>query len=137
MKVFVPKVDPNLSKRPGVSFSSLKVWPPYPAPHGSLGRYFNETFRATLTNLWACRRLVAITVAVALVIGIVLSLTMPKRYTAEAYLRDALKVEDGTLNNKTDDGAVVAMDASMLVETQSRLLQSQAIAHRVRATPRS
>jgi len=70
-------------------------------------------------------------VAVALAIGIILALTMPKQYTAEAYLRDALKVEDNTLYNKAEDRAVVAIDASMLVETQSRLLQSQAIAHRV------
>ena len=35
------------------------------------------------------------------------------------------------MDDKTGNGAVIAIDASMLVETQSRLLQSQAIAQRV------
>ena len=64
---------------------------------------------------------------------------MPKRYTAEAYVRDAFKPEEasliddkiGLIDDKTGNAAVVAIDASMLVETQSRLLQSRAIAQRV------
>ena len=119
-------------KRREVSFSSLKACPAHPAPDGSLGPYFNERFRATLTNVWRRRRLVIATVAVALVIGIALALTMPKRYTAEAYVRDAFKAEEATLiDKKAGIGAVIAIDASMLVQTQSRLLQSRAIAQRV------
>ena len=58
---------------------------------GSLGPYFNERFHTTLTNVWRRRRLVIATVAVALVIGIALALTMPKRYTAEAYVRERVQ----------------------------------------------
>ena len=128
----MPKVDSNSSRRRGVSFSSLKVYPAHPAPDGSLGPYFNERFRATLTNVWRRRRLVIATVAVALVIGIALTLTMPKQYTAEAYVREAFGAEEATLiDDKTGNATIIAIDASMLVETQSRLLQSQAIAQRV------
>ena len=64
---------------------------------GSLGPYYNERFHTTLTNVWRRRRLVIATVAVALAIGIVIALTMPKQYTAEAYVREPFKAEEATL----------------------------------------
>ena len=36
-------------------------------------------------------------VAVALVLGIIASLTMPKRYTAEAFIREGLAAEFGCI----------------------------------------
>jgi len=123
----VPKVDCNSPKRSAHPVPDPEG--PF-SPYGSLGPYYNERFQATLTNLWRRRRLVIATVAVTLAIGIALSFTMPKRYTAEAYVREPFKAEEATiLDDKT--GNAVGIDASMLVETQSRLLQSQAIAQRV------
>ena len=40
-----------------------------------------------LTVVWRHKLLVLATIAAALVIGIALALVMPKRYTAEAYVR--------------------------------------------------
>jgi len=109
----------------------------HPAPDGplayydvSLGPYYSETLRNTLANVWRSRRLVIATVAVALAIGIVIALARPKQYTAEAYVREPFKAEEATL---MDDklGNAVSIDASMLVETQSRILKSQEIARRV------
>ena len=80
-------------KRREVSSSSPKICPAHQAPEGSLGPYFNERFRATLTNVWRRKLLVIATVAVALAIGIALALMMPKRYTAEAYVREAFRLK--------------------------------------------
>jgi uncharacterized protein involved in exopolysaccharide biosynthesis len=97
----------------------------------SLGSYYEGTLRVTLRLMWRNKLLVLATVAAALVIGIALALVMPTRYTAQAYVRgdfpDAVVASYG----KSSGGAVVASDASMLVETRSRLLQSQQVARRV------
>jgi len=121
----VSKVDSN--SRPSHPEPDGSLGPYYDGP---LGPYYNEKLHTTLTNVWRRRRLVIATVTVAFAVGIALALTMPKQYTGEAYVREPFKAEEATL---TDDkaGNAVGIDASMLVETQSRLMQSQAIAQRV------
>jgi uncharacterized protein involved in exopolysaccharide biosynthesis len=97
-----------------------------------LGAYYEQKLRATLTNVWRHKLLVLVTVAVALVIGIAVTLMMPKQYTAEGYVRHAFGAEDTTLTNeKSGAGSVIGIDASNLVETDSRLLASPALAQRV------
>ena len=101
-----------------------------------LGYHFEGALRATLTSVWDRKLLVAATAAGALMIGIVALLTTPPRYTAEAYVRgdfaDSFSTSYRTSSGGTSSGGtVVALDASMLVETRSRLLQSQQIARRV------
>jgi len=98
----------------------------------SLGPHYDQTLQGALTNIWRHKLLVLVTVAVALVIGVALTLMMPKKYTATAYLSDTFSAEDATLTEKKSTaGATIGVDASMLVETQSRLLQSPAFAQRV------
>ena len=97
-------------------------------PH--LGSYYEDTLRVMLTVVWRQKLLVLATIAAALVIGIALALVMPKRYTAEAYVGGGF-ADAATSYEKRGGGGVIAVDASMLVETRSRLLQSQQLARRV------
>ena len=101
----------------------------------SLGSHYERTLRVTLRLIWRNKLLVLATIAAALVIGIALALVMPTRYTAEAYVRGDFP-DAVTSYGKSDGGAIVAgslvaLDASILVETRSRLLQSQMLARRV------
>ena len=98
----------------------------------ALGAYYQQKLRATLTNVWRHKLLVLVTVAVALVIGIAVTLMMPKQYMAEAYVRHEFGAEDTTLTNgKSGAGSIIGIDASNLVETDSRLLASPALGQRV------
>ena len=96
----------------------------------SLGSYYEDTLRKMLTVVWPQKLLVLATIAAALVIGIALALVMPKRYTAEAYVGGGF-ADAATSYEKRGGGGVITVDASMLVETRSRLLQSQQLARRV------
>jgi uncharacterized protein involved in exopolysaccharide biosynthesis len=101
----------------------------------SLGAYYDGTLRVILTDVWRQKLLVLATIAAALVIGITLALVMPKRYTAEALVREGFAdavtyAKDGGERVITGE-RVIGLDASMLVETRSRLLQSQWLARRV------
>jgi uncharacterized protein involved in exopolysaccharide biosynthesis len=101
----------------------------------SLGGYYEQKLRVALTNVWRHKLLVLVTVAVALVIGIAVMLMMPKKYTVEAYVRHAFGAEETTLTDEKSgtggSGSVIGIDASNLVETESRLLASPAFARRV------
>jgi uncharacterized protein involved in exopolysaccharide biosynthesis len=98
----------------------------------SLGPHYEQKLRVTFTDVWRHKLLVLVTVAVVLVIGITLTLMVPKRYTAEAYVRHAFGAGEITsTDEKSGAGANIGIDASMLVETESRLLQSPALAQRV------
>lgn len=94
----------------------------------SLGPYYQEKLRIKLTNVWRNKLLVLATVSVALMIGIALALMMPKTYTAEAYIREGL-VTKGV--SDASGGAAIPVEASVLVETRSRLLQSRQLAREV------
>ena len=96
----------------------------------SLGSYYEDRLRVILTGVWRHKLLVLATIAAALVIGITLALVMPKRYTAEASVREGF-ADAVTSYGKSGGGGVIALDASMLVETRSRLLQSRWLARRV------
>jgi uncharacterized protein involved in exopolysaccharide biosynthesis len=98
----------------------------------SLGPHYEDKLRVVLTNVWRRKLMIIVTVAAALVIGIVLAIMMPKRYTAVAYLREGFGTEETiSADDKTGTPKIIALDASMLVETRARLLQSQQLAQRV------
>jgi len=107
------------------------------ARDASLGPYYNQKLRATLTDLWRHKLLIMATVAASLGVGIALALIMPKSYTAEVYLRggfepeEAISTSSTSLDRTGSTGSVITLDASMLAETRSRLLQSQLLAQRV------
>ena len=95
-----------------------------------LGSYYEDTLRVMLAVVWRQKLLVLATIAAALMIGIALALVTPKRYTAEAYVGGGF-ADAATTYEKRGSGGVIAVDASMLVETRSRVLQSQQLARRV------
>ena len=98
----------------------------------SLGRHYEDKLLVVLTNVWRHKLMIIATVAVALVIGIALAIMMPKQYTAAAYLQGGFGPEEAiSPDDKTSTGRVLALDASMLVETQARVLQSLQLAQRV------
>jgi uncharacterized protein involved in exopolysaccharide biosynthesis len=94
----------------------------------SLGPHYEEKLRVTLTNVWRNKLLVIATVTAALMIGIALALMMPKTYTAEAYIREGFATKAVP---DASGGAAISVDASVLVETRSRLLQSRQLARGV------
>jgi uncharacterized protein involved in exopolysaccharide biosynthesis len=95
----------------------------------SLGSHYEEKVRLALANVWRNKLLLIATAAAALVIGIALTLAMPKRYTAEAYIRGVTTEEAAASDGK--NGAIIGLDASVLVQTRSHLLQSQQFARQV------
>jgi uncharacterized protein involved in exopolysaccharide biosynthesis len=101
----------------------------------SLGPHYEDKLLVVLTNIWRRKLMIMVTVAAALVIGIALSIMMPKQYTGVAYLREGFGAEEAISpddkTSTTSTGKIIALDASMLVETRSRLLQSQQLAQRV------
>jgi uncharacterized protein involved in exopolysaccharide biosynthesis len=98
----------------------------------SLGPHYEDKLGVVLTNVWRHKLMIIVTVAAALVIGIALTVAMPKQYTAEAYLREGFGTEEATSpDDKKGTGKIIALDASMLVETRARMLQSQQLAQRV------
>jgi uncharacterized protein involved in exopolysaccharide biosynthesis len=102
------------------------------ATRSSLGTHYEETLRLTVANLWQRKAFILATVATALVLGILAALLWPKRYTAEAYVRGSFAMPDAIVGvGKANNGAYVNVDASLLVETRSRLLQSHQLARQV------
>ena len=70
-------------------------------------------------------------VATALVLGVIATLAMPKRYTAEAYIREGFAASDSAATPGSTGGRAINFDASLLVETRSRLFESHQLARRV------
>ena len=99
------------------------------AEGASLSSYYEEVLRVRLANIWRRKLLVIATVAGALVIGFVVALAIPNRYAADAIVQ---AYEGGFATNAvTPDGGTIALDASMVVETQARLLGSRQLALQV------
>ena len=109
----------------------------------SLGPHYEAKLHVTLTSVWQNKLLILATITAALTIGIALTLMTPKTYTAEAYIRegfatfatdakDSLRRQSQTKAvPEASGGAAVPVDASELVETRSRLLQSRQLARGV------
>jgi uncharacterized protein involved in exopolysaccharide biosynthesis len=98
----------------------------------SLGPHYEDKLGVVLTNVWRHKLMIIVLVAAALVIGIALAIMMPNGYTAEAYLREGFGTEEAiSPDDKSSTRKTIALDASMLVETRARLLQSPLLAQRV------
>jgi uncharacterized protein involved in exopolysaccharide biosynthesis len=103
----------------------------YLGPHyqdGSLGPHYEEKLGLTLAKVWRSKLLVIASVTFALMLGIALALMTPKTYTAEAYIREGFATK--AVPNASG-GPAVGVDASVLIETRSRLLQSRQLARKV------
>jgi uncharacterized protein involved in exopolysaccharide biosynthesis len=100
----------------------------------SLGTHYEQAVLTTLAGLWRRKRLILKTAAMVLALGIVAALALPVKYTAEAYVYGGLAAAYPPAKaNRTDSGGSpsVNFDASQLVETRSRLLQSPELAYQV------
>ena len=98
----------------------------------TLGIEYKQVVTETLRNLSRHKFLVVAMVAAALVLGIVTALAMPKRYTAEAFIREGLAASDSaSASHATTGERPVAFDASLLVETRSQMFQSHQLARQV------
>ena len=100
----------------------------------SLGIEYKQVVVETLGKLSRHKLLIMAMVATALVLGIVASLAMPKRYTAEAFIREGWlggASDSATAARATSGERPVAFDASLLVETRSQLFQSHQLARQV------
>jgi uncharacterized protein involved in exopolysaccharide biosynthesis len=98
----------------------------------SLGIQYNQVVADRLGKLMRHKLLILAMVAAALVLGVIATLAMPKRYTAEAYIREGVAASDsgaGTRGSSVD--RAVAFDASLLVETRAQLFQSLQLARQV------
>jgi uncharacterized protein involved in exopolysaccharide biosynthesis len=97
----------------------------------SLGFHYTGVLRATLITLWRRKLLIASTMVVALLLGFIVTLMTPKRYEAHSFVHGGFTASDLVSAISGRRGATVSFDASQLVETQSRLLQSHQLARLV------
>ena len=98
----------------------------------TLGIEYKQVVTETLRKLSRHKFLIMAMVAAALVLGIVAALAMPKRYTAEAFIREGLAASNSaSASHATTGERPVAFDASLLVETRSQMFQSHQLARQV------
>jgi uncharacterized protein involved in exopolysaccharide biosynthesis len=101
-------------------------------PASSLVIRSGEVVHAAIASLWRRKLLITMIVATALALGVIAVLTMPPRYTAQAYLRGVVPGSNTVAKDDTDGSTVpVGLDLGRVIETQTRLLQSYQLAHRV------
>ena len=130
-------MDKRVHKSPPGDRSVRGLLDPVHIGPRSLGIQYKQVVLQTLGKLSRHKLLITAMVATALVLGIIASLTMPKRYTAEAFIREGLAAEglaasdSATAARETSVERPVAFDASLLVETRSQLFQSHQLARQV------
>jgi uncharacterized protein involved in exopolysaccharide biosynthesis len=93
---------------------------------------FGEVLHALLASLWRRRLLLGAIVAAALALGIIALLVITPSYTPEASIRGGFVASNAVAKDEDSKGAPsVSLDLMRVIETQSRLLQSQDLARRV------
>ena len=97
----------------------------------SLGIEYKQVVAETLGKLARHKLLILAIVATALVLGVVAMLSMPKRYTADAYIREGFAASDSSGAASATSVRPIGYDASLLVETRSHLFQSHQLARQV------
>ena len=91
-----------------------------------------EVLHAALASLWRRKLLVGAIVATAVALGIIAVLVIPRSYTAVAYIRGGFVASDALAKDEDSRSASsISVDLVRMIETQSRLLQSQDLARRV------
>jgi uncharacterized protein involved in exopolysaccharide biosynthesis len=94
-----------------------------------LRTYYEDAVFAKVANLWRRKVLILTTVAVALLLGVLVSVLLPTRYTADAFVRVGFTSSDTASGN--NGGSIISVDASALVETHSRVFKTHQLARRV------
>jgi uncharacterized protein involved in exopolysaccharide biosynthesis len=91
-----------------------------------------EVLHIALASLWRRKLLVGTIVATALALGVVALFLIPSSYTPVAYIRGGFVVSNAVAKDEdSKSGPFVGIDLTRMIETQSRVLQSQELARRV------
>jgi uncharacterized protein involved in exopolysaccharide biosynthesis len=94
-----------------------------------------EVLHAALASLWRRKLFVGSIVAAVIALGMSALFVMPTTYTAEAYIRGGFAASIAVAKDDRDDDSrnapSISLDLSRVIETQSRLMQSQDLARRV------
>jgi len=97
-----------------------------------LGIQYGQVVIGTLGKLLRRKALIMAMIATALAFGIIAVFAMPKRYTAEAFIREGLAASaSATAAHPISGDRPIAFDASLLVETRSQMFQSRQLARQV------
>ena len=97
----------------------------------SLDVGFGEVLHAWLASLWRRKLLVGAIVATALALGIIAVFVIPPLYKTEAYILGGFVASNAVKKDDSRSSPYVGLDLARVIETQSRLLQSQDLARRV------
>src|SRR5690242_9161737 len=90
-----------------------------------------EVLRAALTALWRRKLLVGVIVVSAVALGILAIFLIPTSYTPTAFIRGGFVVSNAVARDEDGKGPYVGLDLTRMIETQSRLLESEDLARRV------
>jgi uncharacterized protein involved in exopolysaccharide biosynthesis len=102
--------------------------PNFQLEQSDLRSHYENVARATLSSIWQHKRLIASIVAAALILAALAIPIMPRKYSAEALVYPNLFVrEQGT----TKVQALASVDAAALINSEARLIRSDAIVRAV------
>jgi uncharacterized protein involved in exopolysaccharide biosynthesis len=92
-----------------------------------------ELLYATIASLWRRKLLMVAIIVTALALGSIAALVMPERYTSRAYIRGGFAASDAVVTNddRSSGAPGVSLALERVIETHSRLLQSDQLARRV------
>jgi uncharacterized protein involved in exopolysaccharide biosynthesis len=92
-----------------------------------------ELLYATIASLWRRKLLMVAIIVTALALGSIAALVMPERYTARAFIRGGFAASDAVVTNddRSSGAPGVSLALERVIETHSRLLQSDQLARRV------
>jgi uncharacterized protein involved in exopolysaccharide biosynthesis len=99
----------------------------------SLGIHSEELLYAAIASLWRRKLLMVAIFVTALALGGIAALVMPEQYTAGAYIRGGFTASDAVVTNddRSSGAAGISLAMERVIETHSRLLQSDQLARRV------
>ena len=98
-----------------------------PSPHVGFG----EVLHAWLASFWRRKLLVGAIVATTLALGIIAIFVIPPSYKTEAYIRGGFVASNAVKRDETRSSPYVGLDLARVIETQSRVLETQDLARRV------
>ena len=104
-----------------------------PIEPSSLGIHSEELLYAAIASLWRRKLLMVAIFVTALALGGIAALVMPEQYTAEAYIRGGFTASDAVVTNddRSSGAAGISLAMERVIETHSRLLQSDQLARQV------
>ena len=88
--------------------------------------------QGALASLWGRRLLLGAFTATSIALGVIALLAIPERYTAEIFIRGLVSGSNAVVKDDTNASAApIGLDLARVIETQTRMLNSYQLAHRV------